>query len=340
MFNRSFVAGLVVLIAFTCGLAVRITEAAEAIVPSALAGWWLAIDQVEPQLWAANLWPVEELLVIDASGTAETRFMTFVPVNVTGCLHLNACSDAPVVQRSTLEIAGDLIAFDAPVPVEGGNRRIMDPRRQATSVTSAPVWRASLSGGGAMLLLDQVEGALPRRIFAHVDPIRLGRLRAGFLRTEAGVVQSWRCYLAHATVGDPAFLPIFRGEHPQPAWLDAYLTAASYGQTLMLAVSIPPPDYPDPRAAAWSKAPLDPILAENFPDLATAKTMAEYEILELKAAYLSARLFDRLSDADARAKIADKAKGRPVNLAISREALARLAGAKTDPELKAMTTCR
>ena len=89
----------------------------------------------------------------------------------------------------------------------------------------------------------------------------------------------------------------------------------------------------------WSKAPLQTLLIESFPDTAVPNTMSESDLLYLKDRYLQARV-DGLGDADARARIADQAKGRELAFAISEDSIVTLARSKSDPELKAMLACQ
>ncbi len=316
---------------------------AETITPSQLAGWWLSIDATLPDLWASGqAFPVEELLVVDANRKAETRYLSFVPPTADGCVFGNKCSDAPLTLTTAYTIAGDLIKFAPPSPTPDKDREthVRSSGLDATATTSSPVWHATLSGAGKVLILDQIDNSAPRRVFAHVEPARLGRLRAGFLpMTQASVVDNWRCYLAHATEGDPAFLPIFHGETPPPAWFEAYLDAASYAVSLGVAASRPPPDTPNPEVAEWAKAPLEPLLTETFPDTGFAPTMDVWHGLDLRNRYLRARMLDGLDDAQAQAAVAKDAKGVTVTVAISEADIRRLAGAKDDPELNAMLKC-
>ena len=204
------------LLALIGGIASWRAAAADTIAASDLAGWWLAIDRTQPDLWSAvPMVPVEELLVIASSGEADTRLMVFNPLAPAICLGRHACSDAPRLQHTRFTIAGDLLAFQPPVHDNEVGVLVNIPALQKVSVTSAPVWLARLSGGGTVLFLEAPDGSGPRRMFAHVDPIELGRIRAGFLETEAGAIGSWRCFLAHATAGNPAFLPLHGGGAPR-----------------------------------------------------------------------------------------------------------------------------
>jgi hypothetical protein len=315
---------------------------AETITPAQLAGWWLSIDSTLPDLWAGgHAFPVEELLVLDANGKAETRYLSFVPPSAEGCSFSHKCSDAPLTLTTAYTIAGDLITFAPPSPTPAKEREthVRSSGLDSTATTSTPVWHATFSGVGKVLIFDQVDNSAPRRVFAHVDRARLGRLRAGFFPTQASVVGFWRCYLAHATVGDPAFLPIFHGEAPPPAWFEAYLDAASYALSLEVAASRPPPDYPNPKVAETAKAPLEPLLTATFPDTGFAQVMDVWHGLDLRWRYLRARVLDGLDDEHAQAAVAKDAKGVTVTLPLSEVDIDRLAGAKTNPEMTAMLTC-
>jgi hypothetical protein len=145
--------------------------------------------------------------------------------------------------------------------------------------------------------------------------------------------------VAHATAGDPAFLPLNRDESGPPAWFPAFLKAASYVEAVSTAATKPPPGATITPCKEWSEAPPTPILIARFPDTAFPKTEAEANTLRLKELCLQAHLND-MDDAAARASIADKARGETLTLAISEEEAATLAKAKTDRALKAMMTCK
>lgn len=325
------------LAAFTA--AAPIAASAEDPTPADLAGWWLAIDEVQPEFWQAHpVVPAEELLVIDASGRADTRMMVFTPVHPGPCDQRGACSDAPRLQHADFAVTGDLLTFKPPTKDDEVHVLTNVVALRPIVVTSAPAWLARLSGGGVMLFLQQPNES-GARAFARIDPVELGRIRAAYQNIPAADSFAWRCFLAHATAGDPAFLPLYRGESPPPAWFPAFLKAASYVEAVDTTANKPPPSMTDALMKAWSEAPLETILIEKFPDTAFPKTAAETNTLYLKSLYLQARL-DGMDDAAARASIADKAKGETITLAISEEEAATLAKAKTDPEIRKMNACQ
>ena len=324
--------------ALAAGLAISPAAIAEAVTPANLAGWWLAIDGVQPAFWAAEIvTPTEELLILDASGRADTRLMSFNPVDPGMCVMHGACSDAPLLQHTTFAVADDLLTFQPPVADDEVHILTKVAALRPTAVTSAPAWLMRLSAGGKILYLAQPNGSAARA-FARIDPIAFGRIRAGFEQTGHLIIDDWRCFVAHATVGDTAFLPLQHGESPPPAWFPAFLKAASYFAAVATAYNKPPPDMTDKLMQKWSAAPLGTFLIEPFPDTNFPQTTAESDTLSLKYAYLAARA-DGLDDAAARAKIADRANGETIELSISEEEAATLARAKTDPEMLRMLAC-
>jgi hypothetical protein len=302
-----------------------------------LAGWWLAIDQVAPDLWARPAHPTEELLVIDPSGRADTRVMRFVLPDPIFCLDNKPCSDAPILQSSAVTVRGDTLSFGKP---EATAFRIMplDPASlRAAAATSTPAWLARLTSGDRVLILERFDGASPRRIFARVGPATLGRLRAGFFQFDAAVVKSWRCWLAHAAAGDPGFAAIARPIDTPPGF-DTFLKAATYRAALDFMSKTVPPDAPKPDFAEIIGLPMEMVLSEPFPDLRPATTMAESNRLWAMALYLAARA-DGATDAEAIATARKNVPDANVTLGISEAEITALASAKTDPALSKMLVC-
>ena len=301
-----------------------------------LAGWWLAIDEVAPDLWARPAHPTEELLVIDSSGRADTRVMRFVLPDPIFCLDNKPCSDAPVLQSSAVTVSGDTLSFGKP---EATAFRIMplDPASlRAAAATSTPAWLARLTSGDRVLLLERFDGA-SRRIFARVEPATLGRLRAGFLQFDAAVVKSWRCWLAHATAGDPAFAAIARPAAIPPGF-ETFLKAAAYRAALDFMSKTVPPDAPKPDFADIVGLPMEMLLSEPFPDLKPAETMADSNRLWAMSLYLRARA-EGMDHAAAVAKARVNIPGADPKLALTESEIAMLANARTDPAFLKLLAC-
>jgi hypothetical protein len=65
-------AAIVVVLPFAVMRAATAEEARD------LAGWWISIDRLFPQMYEAGfVVPMEELLVVDGAGRAESRLMMF-----------------------------------------------------------------------------------------------------------------------------------------------------------------------------------------------------------------------------------------------------------------------
>jgi hypothetical protein len=314
---------------------------ADTIAPGDLVGWWLSIDDVQPQVAPAiKRLPAEELLVVDASGRAYTRMMVFYGADPRPCSSHHACSDAPLLQHTTVAADGDLLTFQPVVQDdEVPDFYFSIDGLRSIAATSTPAWLARLSGGGKLLFLEQPNGS-GARAFARVDPGRLGRIRAAYpiLFGVDSKSAKWRCFLAHATAGDPAFLPLYHGERTPPPWFPDFVKAASYFEAVSTAAMKPPPGATERPYKQWSEAPLTPILIERFPDTDFPKTEAESNTLRLKALYLQARL-DGMDDAAARSSLAGEAKGETITLSISEEEAATLAKAKTDPQMRETLAC-
>jgi hypothetical protein len=68
-----------------------------------LAGWWIAIDRLFPQIYETEtIVPMEELLIVDHAGQAENRLMMFGEANTLFCRDKKVCSDAPVTARGSI----------------------------------------------------------------------------------------------------------------------------------------------------------------------------------------------------------------------------------------------
>ena len=260
-----------------------------------LAGWWLAIDPLFPTMWdKAGIRAMEELLIVDAKGRAEDRVMQFFAPEAASCADGKNffCSDAPVVARARLTISGRHLKV---VDHVDGKAWVFFPDSKLealyhrTVVTGTPSWTMSRSVDGRVLTLQWDYSSLTR-VLVKVDPDRLRRLRAGLVVGNVSAFKSWRCYLANATAKDETFAAIHTGDAAAPKFLDRYLKAASYVQTLKHAAARPVPDDSDPKQRKLAGVPLKPLMLEQFPDIQIPKTVAERDALRARVKAFDARM--------------------------------------------------
>jgi hypothetical protein len=195
-----------------------------------LAGWWVAIDDTFPSLWkSGDIVIMEELLIVEPDGGAQNRMMGFWIPNASDCRQGYACSDAPVIATARLVLKGDVLSVtdraDTSQVIDSPKR---DPLIRRRAVTASPAWTATHSNG---LLILRAVTTNATRAFARIEPSRLRRLRAGMMIGSISASRHWRCFLANATAGEPAFAPLRTGRHAAPAFLDDHLRAASLRMT-------------------------------------------------------------------------------------------------------------
>jgi hypothetical protein len=264
---------------------------AQALEPRDLAGWWIAVDPLFPRLVeSGEVVSMEELLVVDAEGSAESRLMRFAEPDATECTERKFCSNAPVAARARLGVSGQTLTVAERDETDSAldGRPAIDRAIRKLVVTATPSWAASLDADGRLLVLRSNLAATTRTL-VKVDPMRLRRLRAGLMMLELSAAQHWRCLLANATAGDPAFAVIRTGQHAAPDFLDDFLKAASYGSALADAAVIPVADDPDPVQRQRAAVRLDPIMTETFPDIRLPASTAEREALRTRFEAFRAR---------------------------------------------------
>lgn len=192
-------------------LAVRPATAVEA---RDLAGWWIAIDRLFPQIYETeSIVPMEELLIVDSAGQAENRLMRFGLANAIFCRDKKAfCSDAPVTARARIRVTGEPLAFTASTKPDDlvDDRPEIDFALRLLSVTGTWSWTLSREADGRLLVLrpnilnpSRLIANIPTRTFAKIDPTRLRRLRSLLRARELSATKHWRCFLANATANDP-----------------------------------------------------------------------------------------------------------------------------------------
>jgi hypothetical protein len=233
---------------------------------------------------------MEELLIVDAEGRAESRLMRFAEPDATECSARKFCSNAPVAARARLGVSGQTLTVTEREETDSAldGRPAIDRAIRKLVVMGTPSWSASLEVGGRLLVLRS-NLAATTRMLVKVDPVRLRRLRAGLMMLELSAVQHWRCLLANATAADPAFAVLRTGQHAAPDFLDDFLKAASYGAALADAAVSPVPDDPDPVQRQRAAVRLDPIMTETFPDIRPPANTAEREALRTRFEAFRAR---------------------------------------------------
>lgn len=290
-----------------------------------LAGWWVAVDETFPSLWRrGDIAPMEELLIVTPDGRAENRVMTFEVPNPITCAAHGLCTDAPLIATARLALTGDLFTVGAlkqattPISFAGDSR---DAQLRRIAVTATSAWIAT-EVDGLLVLRSATSDA--RRAFARIAPDRLRAVRAGLQSSGLSAQDHWRCLLANATAADPAFAAL-RGGHDRafpdakaPAFLDAYLRAASYSHALLAAQSTVVSDDPDPKQRVLKSDAVQHLMAVPFGDIAGSRTVAERERLLARRRYLSLRARGLGADAAAaHEEVAPRLRGEPVKLPLA-----------------------
>jgi hypothetical protein len=237
--------------------------------PADLAGWWLAIDDTLPGLSGKTGEALEELVVVTPDGVAEDRLVRFRHPSVPDCAKAKPCSDAPVVRRARLGLAGGTLTLSEPAesPPVG-----LAPALSAAVLTGTPSWTVALASSNRLMTLRAGDIT---RILVKVDANRFQRLRAGLMTARLPAEKHWRCYLANATVGDAAFAPLRKGKHAAPKYLADYLRIASYRQSLAAMAARPTADDPDPARRALAGVAVEALLVERFKDVDVPRTAAD-----------------------------------------------------------------
>ena len=303
-----------------------------------LAGWWIAVDEMFPTLWRrGTIVVMEELLIVTPDGRAENRSMTFEAPSPASCAGHGLCTDAPLIATARLALKSGLLTVSE--RKETTNRisfSAADPQLRRIAITATPAWTVTAVDG--LLILRSATSSATRAL-ARIAPERLRALRAGMFISGRSASEHWRCFLANATARNPAFAPLHGSRHEAPAFLEAYLRAASYGLALLAAWSTPTPDDPDPKVQALKRDDVEYLMAAAFADIVRPGTATESRQLFARLRYL--RLRARGLDPEAAARhedVASLSRGEPVKLAISDAELAafgRVVAATEKPEASA-----
>src|SRR5215471_3782324 len=122
-----------------------------------LVGWWIAIDRTFPDLYVTGrVPPMEELVVIDDQGRVEDRLMMFRGVDAQWCIDRKVqCSDAPLMARARVVVAGDQLTFTEVAAAENriDDRPEIDWGLRPLTVTSTRSWTLSPGANGGVLTL-------------------------------------------------------------------------------------------------------------------------------------------------------------------------------------------
>jgi hypothetical protein len=271
-----------------------------------LAGWWIAIDRLFPQLYEAGLiLPMEELLIVGSDGRVENRLMMFgAPLpELCGDKKL-ARSDAPLSASARMAVAGDQLTFTESRKPDNliDDRPEWDFALRLLTVTGTASWTLSREADGRLLVLrpnllnkSRLVANIPTRTFAKIDPDRLRRLRAlplatDFFSASFSITKHWRCFLANATANDPAFASLRDRPRATPRFLDDAAKAASYFMVLREAASA----WVQGEQGVTYRNPADVqverFLPEHFPDIRMPSSAAEREPLKERSLDLILRL--------------------------------------------------
>ena len=335
--RRMLIAPLTFLVLTAAGSA-----SAQSSVPSHLAGWWIAVDNVAfPPLWRdGTIVPMEELLIIESDGRFENRMMGFYGIDPGYCAKENLCSDAPLIATGRLALSGSTRATGTGQTFESGNKlllsdistaanRIDSPRGdsiiRARSVSATSAWmvegRVDVDDG--MLLLRRAAGEEPRA-FVKIAPEKLRRLRAGIMVSNLSALQHWRCYLASATGGEVRLMPLRNDKPMLPAVRD-YIAAAHYYLTALTYAGRPMADDPDPAQRRLAGVALEDLMTGSLAKLPQPRTVQERREVKAVARYLTVVVKGEQPEA-AKAMMAREFPGVPLRQDL------------TEPEILALTT--
>ncbi|MDB5601598.1 MAG: hypothetical protein JWN71_3642 [Xanthobacteraceae bacterium] len=292
-----------------------------------LAGWWIAIDDTFPELWAKRgVAAMEEILVVGQDGRVENRAMNFTAGSAKVCAETRVCGDAPLIATARAQLKGDKLSF--------GERRdgaTVDARGNAlvrkTAITATPMWSVAQKG-------DQItlrSGGIVRTL-ARIDPDRLRRLRAGLRASTLPPARHWRCFLANATARDAAFAPLRRSSAAAPDFVPRYLHIASYLAAIDAMLAVPTADDPDARALIGFSP--ETLMFEHFEDVREPGSLADKKALHARMVYLERRWRGETPEA-AQAEAAKFSNGAPVQAAVGAAEIAALSKVLSDdPEAK------
>jgi hypothetical protein len=219
--HRILMVGFVVLLA--CSVGSRVSRALEV---AELAGWWIAVDDALPKLWMQGaIAPTEEILQIAPDGRVANRIMNLQVQDA--CSESKVCSDLAPIATAQAQTSGNHLNF---TNVEPSNVRLDSVagtlliRQEA--VTSVSDWTVTVERGRLRL-----RSAVPDKVrnFVRIDPDRLRSIYAGFLLSKKPAKESWRCFFANATAGDPGFALLHKNRsYRRPEFVDRYLKMAAY----------------------------------------------------------------------------------------------------------------
>lgn len=318
------------------------SASAQSSVPSQLAGWWIAVDNVAfPPLWRdGTIVPMEELLIIESDGRFENRMMGFYGIDPGYCAKENLCSDAPLVATGRLALSGSAPATGKEQILASGSKLLFsdistaanridsprgDPTIRARSVSATSAWmvegRVDVDDG--TLFLRQAAGEEPR-VFVKIEPEKLRRLRAGIMVSELSALQHWRCYLASATGGDVRLMPLRNDKPMLPAVRD-YIAAAHYYLTALTYAGRPTVDDPDTNQRRLAWVALEDLMAGSSAKLPQPRTVQERREVKAVARYLTVVVKGEQPEA-AKAMMAREFPGVPLRQDL------------TEPEILALTT--
>jgi hypothetical protein len=313
-----------------------------------ITGWWIAIDDTFPKLWAAGVAPIEEVLVINADGRFEDRVMNFLPGTAQVCAQRRVCADLVLLAYGRLRITGDTLTIgERGAPPNRLDTAKTDPLIRRAAMSSVTSWSIALDQG----VLTMRSGA-GTRLFAKIEPRRLQRLRAGMRAAGLPPQQHWRCFLANATAQQPAFASLrdqtgsvsssgifnfgnarasaARGAQPTTDWLERYLRAASYLMTLDARAKFPIMEDPASRPFIGNEP--EQLLVEDFPGVTAPATLSDVQRLKAQIGLIEARVRDKQKELAGGGPAPASARSALSDPEIAAFALA----ASEDPEAKRM----
>jgi hypothetical protein len=320
-----------------------------------LAGWWIAIDETFPKLWAQHdLAPIEEILFINPDGRVRNRVLNFWAGSPQACVERNVCSDLPIATAARLQIGGQRLSFtgltssDVRLDANGNDVPI---RREL--VTATADW--TVTADRDRITLRTNAGKL--RVLARIEPDRMRRIYAGMRASGLPVAETWRCYLANATARDSAFAPLRAGRSTTtPEFLDRYLDLATYLVAIRSAMDSVAIDEPDPERNKLLAPGTEEFLVQQSEDILTppsnegrerltavlsyverhSRALTAASMAKAQAAQAAIRADATTREAERLAAVAGEAKRAALSVqAKARMAAVALATAQTDAAIAA-----
>jgi hypothetical protein len=282
-----------------------LTYPAPAAADHPLAGWWVALDDALGSMTERGLVArTQELLIVDRDGRATGALLAGMTA-FDNCVLMGQCeSPVRVISGSLDPVPGHLALrqrIDHPIGP------FADDVRSDRDIVASVRARMSLGGGtraialthgGAQLVIEAGAGA-DRRVFARIEPGRLRGLWSIFRASGQPTNPAWRCLLAHATAGEPAFRPLHGRFERVPERIDAAARAAIAIARVADLMFMPVPNERDQTFLPVADRGFTHGMSEEVPGLDPPRDIDERARLEARHGILMRWLGGAVSRAEA-----------------------------------------